>query len=431
MVNLGECLHQRRLAQAEKILMYVIIWACFIFLHLSFQRTKVIIKDDTEELERFVAEKENIDDDGTDDVFKLSAEDQEVVRRKEEDELARIKERDAKELVRLKEERARWFKPVSKYKEADVMKWLGQRPASKGRYNETKVHPNLPKYLIQERDICSINSVDFLLYFNSHPANFERRNYLRKTWAGNLIFKNLVVRTIFVLGNTESAEQKKKVEEESKMYHDIIQGNINDTYRNISLKVLLMLDWVHHYCPHAKYVIKADDDFYVNPYLMIENMISEIWKKPRVVMCHTKTNNPVISEKNSKWYISEDMLPKEHKKKLPQFCAGYVVLFTGNLIPDLRKVALDTPIIPVDDVYLFGFLMKGVKDVEFISAINHYTLSVDTGEKMYRNYEKEIKLVAVSAWQEGTMEHLWDKTLDRLTPLGKELVNPNFIPSES
>ena len=365
-----------------------------------------------------------------DSIIKLSEEDLERVKKKQEEEAAKLRERDERELKRLVEEKARWFKPVSKYKEADVLKWLKQQPYSKGKYNDTKVHPKLPKYLIQGKDKCKTEPVDFLFYFQSLSSNFEKRENLRKTWARTdvNIFRKIKVKVVFIVGETYKKEWTKKLKEESDKYHDIIQGGFNDTFRNISLKVLLMLDWVDHFCPQAKYIVKADDDMFLNPYLMIENMISLIWRKPKALMCHRKKDNSVITDKKSKWFIPENVLPAKHKKILPEFCAGYVAIFTGNLVPELRKAALTMPVLPVDDVYLFGFLMKDIKDITIMHSADHFTLNLERGRDEYAKYTREIRTVAAIAWQEGAMEYLWDKALDRLTPLGSQLVNPQLIP---
>ena len=59
------------------------------------------------------------------------------------------------------------------------------------------------------------------------------------------------------------------LESENDQYHDILQGSFKDTYRNMTYKHIMALKWVLYYCPGVHYVLKSDDDTFVNtPVLM-------------------------------------------------------------------------------------------------------------------------------------------------------------------
>ncbi|NWI21742.1 B3GT4 galactosyltransferase, partial [Crypturellus soui] len=51
---------------------------------------------------------------------------------------------------------------------------------------------------------------------------------------------------------------------EAAAHGDLLQGPFADTYRNLTRKTLLLLAWAAARCPGARYVLKADDDVYVN-----------------------------------------------------------------------------------------------------------------------------------------------------------------------
>ena len=59
------------------------------------------------------------------------------------------------------------------------------------------------------------------------------------------------------------------LESENDRYHDLLQGSFKDTYRNMTYKHIMALKWVLYYCPGVRYVLKSDDDTFVNtPVLM-------------------------------------------------------------------------------------------------------------------------------------------------------------------
>ncbi|NWI62714.1 B3GT4 galactosyltransferase, partial [Todus mexicanus] len=54
------------------------------------------------------------------------------------------------------------------------------------------------------------------------------------------------------------------LEAEGRLRGDLIVGSFADTYGNLTLKTLLLLRWAAARCPRAPFVLKADDDVYVN-----------------------------------------------------------------------------------------------------------------------------------------------------------------------
>jgi hypothetical protein len=104
----------------------------------------------------------------------------------------------------------------------------------------------------------------------SGPNNFERRAAIRRTWPVHLKNQtNLnnpldVVGFGFVIGLTNDSVVQQKVKEESEQFGDILLVNMIDRYVNLSVKVASLFNWVDTYCPRVDYVLKVDDDVYVN-----------------------------------------------------------------------------------------------------------------------------------------------------------------------
>lgn len=57
---------------------------------------------------------------------------------------------------------------------------------------------------------------------------------------------------------------------EADKYGDIIQEKFHDTYNNLTIKVGMLLKWTNNHCNGTKYIMKTDDDMFVN----IRNLLS-------------------------------------------------------------------------------------------------------------------------------------------------------------
>jgi hypothetical protein len=103
----------------------------------------------------------------------------------------------------------------------------------------------------------------------SAPGNFDKRNTIRQTWQKHLkadYHKSLMetVGFAFILGLTDHNQTQKQIEEESQTYKDIIQIDMADFYRNLSLKVAGLFYWLYKNCRNIDFLFKVDDDVYVN-----------------------------------------------------------------------------------------------------------------------------------------------------------------------
>ncbi len=104
----------------------------------------------------------------------------------------------------------------------------------------------------------------------SAPGNFEKRNLIRQTWRKNFNSSGNQERLMglagfgFSLGLTENNATQSKIDEESKTYGDILQSEMSDSYRNLTLKLGGLFNWLYRNCEKFDFVFKVDDDVYVN-----------------------------------------------------------------------------------------------------------------------------------------------------------------------
>lgn len=67
------------------------------------------------------------------------------------------------------------------------------------------------------------------------------------------------------------------------------------------------MQWINNNCFQVKYIVKVDDDMFVNIFVLIEYFLFQIYKKEKVIMCLLKENRISVIVRNfkSKWNVLE------------------------------------------------------------------------------------------------------------------------------
>ncbi len=107
------------------------------------------------------------------------------------------------------------------------------------------------------------NNIYLLVIVCSAVKNFEERQVIRDTWAKDQ--RELSnVKVIFLIGQLKNATFQNNVTLESETYGDILQEGFIDTYANLTVKSMMLLKWFTKECHKVPYVLKTDDDMYIN-----------------------------------------------------------------------------------------------------------------------------------------------------------------------
>lgn len=102
-------------------------------------------------------------------------------------------------------------------------------------------------------------SIKLLIIITSAPPHREMRLAIRQTWGHFSTRRDIKI--AFLVGVSNEDE---KIMAENYVYSDIIRGNFVDSYNNLTLKTISMLEWVDKECPKASFILKTDDDMFIN-----------------------------------------------------------------------------------------------------------------------------------------------------------------------
>ena len=78
------------------------------------------------------------------------------------------------------------------------------------------------------------------------------------------------IKLAFILGKTNDTDINFQIKNESDLNGDLIQGNFNDTYRNLPYKLLTAFKWISRYCSNAKFVVRIHGDILLNTFNLIK-----------------------------------------------------------------------------------------------------------------------------------------------------------------
>ncbi|XP_001366053.2 beta-1,3-galactosyltransferase 2-like [Monodelphis domestica] len=259
-------------------------------------------------------------------------------------------------------------------------------------------------FLINHPDKCEgPRGAPFLLMLvMTRPQDVGVRQAIRQTWGNETLVPSVVVRRLFVLGLPPplfDKELQALLEEEDREHGDLLQVGFLDTYRNLTLKVLMGLEWMAQHCPSAKYVLKVDSDVFLNPNFLIQHILQHNGPpRPNFITGHIYRNPNPERRQGLKWYMPPELYSQS---KYPDYCAGPGYVLSGSLALRVLSVAQRVKAIYLEDVFV-GFCLKhlGVKPVPapprtFLMVRRKY------------NHCAFQRLVLVHHFQHQELLHIW------------------------
>lgn len=214
------------------------------------------------------------------------------------------------------------------------------------------------QYLINHEEKCQAEDVLLLLFVKTAPENYARRSAIRKTWGNEEYVRsqlNANIKTLFALGTPSSSLRKEELQRklvwEDQMYNDIIQQDFADSFYNLTLKLLLQFSWANSFCPHAKFLMTADDDIFIHMPNLIEYLqsleqigVQDFW------IGRVHRGAPPVRDKRSKYYVSYEMY---QWPAYPDYTAGAAYVISSDVAAKVYEASqtLNTSLY-IDDVFM-------------------------------------------------------------------------------
>ena len=274
--------------------------------------------------------------------------------------------------------------------------------------NSVKLADTLEKgYLLENSQLCSsVKNLSLLIILHTAADHFIRRMDIRRTYANTTVFKSL--RVMFLLGTTNAVSVQDKIVTEFKQYRDILQGDFLDTYRNLTNKGVMGYKWIQERCRNAKVILKVDDDVVVNSHKILKEILPSFQNKSKSILCNhiLPYTMPIIRDKRSKWYVAANEFKGQNN--YPEYCSGFFVMITNDVIPAIYRAAFKTPFFWIDDVYLYGLLPGKYNDITYTS-IGHkvFTLIPNKAIHCFRNTSRTCEYLVTGTYSTNHFKEIW------------------------
>lgn len=148
-----------------------------------------------------------------------------------------------------------------------------------------------------------------------------------------------------------------------------------------------MIQWISKHCSTASYLIKADDDQYLDIFKVVRILL-RYPLPPRFIFGHIKKGVIKRNSPGKKINVRNDLFPG--MEKYPMFLHGatYVMVASTTMMV-MNEIANTTPIFHLDDVYMTGVLAGQIR------KLSHYSYSAKpsngTFQPTYPNLNVRMK----------------------------------------
>ncbi|XP_071096882.1 beta-1,3-galactosyltransferase 5-like [Haliotis cracherodii] len=277
------------------------------------------------------------------------------------------------------------------------------------RYGENRdpfINQHRYEYILSPT-VCSQRNLNIFIAIQSGPTNTKRRQVIRASYGSVHRFHGLSIALVFMLGSVNDSILQEKITREFRDHNDIVQSNVHDGYTFLNRKHIMAMDWFLKNC-QSDFVVKLDDDTFVNPYRLVDYMSSLKKPIPNMMFCKVMKNEIPVRKPSSKWHTPYHQYPFQ---KFPPFCLGFAYVTTPKVWATLYVASETNRPMDMDDVYVSavlgastGLQLKDIGDLMYDCIKHQRTVNMeslrrsvlvldrwnDCGDKPFKHWE-EIK----------------------------------------
>jgi hypothetical protein len=251
--------------------------------------------------------------------------------------------------------------------------------------------------IINEPSLCD-GDVELLFMIASTFSRKDSRNAIRNTWCGQCNKSDSKMKVVFVFGNRNDSVENANLLNESKKYRDILQFDFNDTYANLTYKTITSLQWSDDYCKKANYVMKTDDDMYVNTELLPLMLKAAPSKHFMGGMCWGPSSPH--RDMNSKWYVS---FVQYRHALFPSMCSGTGYVMSRDVVSGILQESPNVPFFYLEDVYVAICLKRFGVTPLLLDGFNNQHVEFDPCS--YRN-----RIITAHELSADSLVYIWNES---------------------
>ncbi|XP_043079421.1 beta-1,3-galactosyltransferase 1-like [Puntigrus tetrazona] len=216
-------------------------------------------------------------------------------------------------------------------------------------------HPLNYHFILNEPNKCSQWDPFLVFMVPVAPHQLEARNAIRSTWGNESSVQGKAVLTLFLVGLSGGAEAQQQLEEESRQHRDLLQSDFVDSYFNLTIKTMVIMDWLATHCLQATYAMKVDSDTFINLENLMTLLLAQNTPRENYITGFLMLNQNVVRNNKSKWYVSEELYPEQ---KYPTYVQGAGYVFSNDMPEKILEISKEVKPFNIEDAYVGACLKR-------------------------------------------------------------------------
>ncbi|KAF7649046.1 hypothetical protein LDENG_00148120, partial [Lucifuga dentata] len=113
---------------------------------------------------------------------------------------------------------------------------------------------------------------------------------------------------------------------------------------NLTIKTMLMFEWLNSHCPNTSYAMKIDSDMFLN----VHNLMDLVLKAPdHLYMTGLVARGAaVLRDPNSKWFLPVEVFPES---QYPPYALGLGYVFSLDLAQKILDASKHVKAVYIED----------------------------------------------------------------------------------
>jgi len=175
--------------------------------------------------------------------------------------------------------------------------------------------------------------------------------------------------------------------------------------------------WAQEFCPQANFVLKTDDDVFVDTFGLI-NLVDSLVNHDKIIVGRVNYETPPQRKVGDKWFVRMDEYSLD---VYPDYCIGMGFLMSFDVVQLLLKASEGVEYFWVEDVFVTGILREYVQNefgivVDMYPLNNKYTFTdgLDDSFTLWlyseKCHEEDFPWIFVHCWEKDVFVHfdkLW------------------------
>lgn len=233
------------------------------------------------------------------------------------------------------------------------------------------VYPYNYTFVLNEPDKCKHEDPFLLILIPTRIKEAELRNAIRQTWGNESLVPGIKIIRLFLVGMPAHFKDpyQRILQEESFLYHDIIQQDFRDSYINLTIKTMMGLEWMVTFCPKAFYAIKIDGDMFLNTEYLIKFLDPGKPMRENYFTGYVIERTRPVRSKHSKYYVPFELYEPNY---YPPYCGGPGYAFSGDMAKKIYDIAPISKPFNMEDAFLGVCLEKlGIEITKTSTSLFH------------------------------------------------------------